>query len=224
MKHLHLALALCLGALIGQSQDRHEIQFRAGYGVAGYKTNLNVSYEQAGIKLEYDTTDGAATAHFPLELRYEVSSRLNLGLDARFGKYLYAKDDNNGSKSNKFNFIGLGAEAILYEAGNARIYLGAGFHNARLTTIEEKGNVLLPYKETANWKGAGYRLNLGIMGFFGESPFGINGNIGYNHLKLNLESINQDGNNLDLTNFKGTYTLGGIELMLGIVFRLNVGE
>lgn len=215
-----LGLLLLFVSIETLSQRATELQFRAGAGIAVYKSDINLSYDFGGTKISQDTTDGAATTHFPIEIRYEVSEHFNLGIDMKFGKYLYAEEDKAG-KSNQFIIVGLGGEGVIYSLENARVYLGLGFNSGKLHVSETRTAAQGAYTETSDWQGSGYRFNLGTIIFIAKGPIGLNLNFGYDQHTFNLKSIKRDGTNLDLTNYSGTLKVGGPELAIGLVFRIR---
>jgi len=222
MKKMTLLVSTVLLTVAAFAQKPHEIQIRAGYGLAAYKTDVNFSYEANGIKLSTDTTDGAAAAAVPIEIRYQFMDRFNAGLDLKFGSYLYAPEDEAG-KSNKFTIIGIGAEFLLVDAEGTRIYAGLGVNSGRLEMKEEKLDFFTGvYTETAKWSGPGYKLNLGICHYFADGPVALNFNLGYDSHNFNLDSVTRGGTDFDLTNFDGNLKLGGIEANIGLIVRLKV--
>lgn len=216
-----LPLLIILSSLSAFAQRPKEIQLRAGYGLAAYKSDINFSYDLGGTKIAFDTTDGAATAHVPIEIRYDVTEMFNAGIDLKFGKYLYAPDDQEAGKTNKFTIIGIGGEFNVYNTDDARVFLGAGFNSGKLEISECKTSLLSAYTETSEWQGSGFKLSLGVLYFFGKSPVGLNLNFNYDQHNFDLKSFKRDGTSQDLTNFSGTLKVGGPEINLGIVIRLK---
>ena len=79
-----------------------EIQARIGFGVAGYATEYQLTYDLLGTNIIERDTSAAATRHLNIDLRYEFHTRFNAGLDMKFGSYLYDPDEDNEGKSNSY--------------------------------------------------------------------------------------------------------------------------
>lgn len=220
MKNTLSLMVLLFAAKFIFAQNQEEFQIRVGYGLAGYKTGLHFSYKENNTKLSFDTTDGAATSHLPIELRYQFKNRFNVGLDMKFGKYLYAPEDK-GNKSNKFSIIGYSSEFNLVNVESTRVYLGLNVNRGSLEMKEKKFDFAGEYTETAKWSGAGFKLNLGICHFINDGPIGLNFNLGYDQHKFYLRSISRDGTDYDLSNFEGYIKLGGIEANVGLIVRIK---
>jgi Outer membrane protein beta-barrel domain len=203
-------------------QRSNEIQIRAGYGIALYKTDFNWSYNLGNVQLKYDTTDGAACVQIPIELRYELTDRFNAGLDMKFGRYLYASDDNNSGKSNFFRFIGIGLEGTIYSQEDSRVYLGLGLNTGKLETTETKNDFFNGlYTEKILWSGGGLRLNLGACHFIKNGPIGLNLNAGYDQHNFKLKDVTHNGNSQDITGLTGGLKVSGFEINVGLIFRVR---
>lgn len=216
-------LLLCLLAVVGvtaNAQRAKEFQVRAGYGLGAYKTETKLSYTWGNFSVSDDTTDGAATAHFPVELRYEVSERVNLGLDMKFGRYLYAPEDRMSGRHNKFTIIGLGAEVNIFSDDDARVYIGGGFNTGTLEMYDVIGVGLINLSQKTVYKGNGVKFNLGTVFFIKNGPIGINLNLGYDRHNFILKSYEIEGTLQNITNFDGSLTASGMEINGGLVFRI----
>ncbi len=220
MKNSITLFVLLIIANHSLAQQDKEFQIRIGYGLAGYKTGIHFSYEENSTKLNFDTTDGAATAYLPIELRYQFNRRTNVGVDLKFGKYLYAPEDEV-NKSNKFKIIGLSYEYDLINVEGTRVYVSLNANMGFLEMQEKKIDTSGSYTETAKWSGPGFKYNLGICHFIADGPIGLNFNLGYDHHKFYLQSISRDGTNYDLSNFAGYIKLGGIEANVGLIVRIK---
>lgn len=124
MTRLLFIIMLSILSIQGWTQRHKEFQIRLGAGVGGYNTTTELKYTVNSlgypVKGHYSDNGGASTVHFPLELRYEISERFNVGLDTRFGTYLYEVNGNN-VQSNRFRYIGLGGELTLMNRENSRL-------------------------------------------------------------------------------------------------------
>jgi hypothetical protein len=219
MKRIIPFLLLLMAELSMCAQRSNEIQVRAGYGLGVYKTRTELSYTFGNITISDDTTDGAVTSHFPVELRYEVSDRVNLGIDLKFGKYLYAPEDQKSGRFNKFSIIGIGAEVNLFSDADARVYLSGGF-NTGTVEMNDVTDGLIAMSQKTVYKGNGFKFNLGTIYFIKNGPVGINLNIGYDKHNFELKSYELEGTLQDITNFSGSLEVGGIELNGGLVLRI----
>jgi hypothetical protein len=205
----------------GWTQRDKEFQIRLGAGAGAYSTNTewhySIDFMGYPVKGHYSDNGSASTVHFPLELRYEISERFNVGLDTRFGTYLY-EDNENNTQSNAFRFIGLGVEFTLMNREHSRLYVGAGVGSTYLEMREK----ITPERNSDDvkikWRGPGYKMNLGFMKFFGTGPIGINFNIGVVGHVFDLKEVELPA--LSLNGLDGTLKAGGVDLNLGIVFRI----
>jgi hypothetical protein len=217
MKKL-LLFSFAFIALIGMNAQRaNEFQIRGGIGLAVYQATSTLQYVYSSNQYEFKDKDGAATFHFPIELRYEVSDRFNAGIDMKFGSYLYSDTTDNSGKSNRFTIIGIGAEVNLLSAEKGRIYIGAGFNSGNLTIAEFAGGL----GQETKWRGPGYRFNLGGIAYIYNGPVGVNFNIGYDNHKFDLKEYELNGDLQDISSLIGTLAVSGIDVNIGLVFRIK---
>lgn len=199
------------------AQRTNEFQIRAGLGLAIYEANSMLQYVYSSNQYEFKDKDGAATFHFPVELRYEVSDRFNAGIDMKFGSYLYSDTTDNSGKSNRFSIIGIGAEVNLITAEKGRVYIGAGFNSGTLAIREFAGGL----GEETKWRGPGYRFNIGGIAFIYNGPIGVNFNIGYDKHTFDLKEYQLNGGLQDISSLIGTLAVSGVDINLGLVWRIK---
>lgn len=219
MKNLLLLFVAVSMDLACLAQRENEIQVRAGYGLGVYKTETRLEYTLGSITVSDDTTDGAATTHFPIELRYDITERFNAGIDMKFGKYLYAPEDQKSGRFNRFSIIGIAGEVNLFSDDESRVYLNAGF-NTGTVEMNDVTDDFFALTQKLIYKGNGIKFNLGTMFFIKNGPIGINLNIGYDMHNFELKSYEVEGTIVDITNLSGTLKVGGVEINGGLVFRI----
>jgi hypothetical protein len=212
-----LLFLLLLIAISAQAQRKKEFQIRGGFGFAAYATTTEFTYSAFGLTFTTKNDDGAATVHMPLELRYEISQRFNLGLDMKWGSYLYEPDSGDG-KSNKFFVIGVGLEYNFINADNFRWYGGLGFNSASLELEENSTFGSTPVKQITRWSGGGFRLNSGVLYFF-AGALGLNFNLGYDSHNFSLDEFEVNGQSQNLSGIDGSLDVGGMDLTLGLAVR-----
>jgi hypothetical protein len=217
-----LVILILASGLAAFSQDRErEIQARIGYGITGYQTDINYTYDDGTTHIEFNDTDSAVTSEVPIELRFELHPRFNLGLDMRFGKYLYDQEEDNTGKSNRFSSFGLGLEGVIVSKPVFRWYGGLTISGINLEIEDRVEAGLLTYSEKFSWKGTGSRFYSGITWFIADGPIGLNFLLGYDMRTMNLKEYTRDGSSQDLTNISGKLKVNGPEVMGGIVLRLK---
>jgi hypothetical protein len=220
---LSILLSFMLFVLQGFTQRDKEFQIRLGIGAAGYATNTDVKYSAniLGFPIKHHYTDegGATTVHVPIELRYEVAECFNVGLDMRFGSYLY-QDNESNSQSNAFRYIGLGAELTMLNRANSRLYLGMGVGSVNLEMREKITTVGTSTEEVKiKWRGPSYKMNLGFIKYFGDGPLGINFNLGVLGHAFNLKESSFAG--FSFSAWDGKLNAGGLDMNIGLVFRIR---
>lgn len=201
------------------ARRQKEIQARIGFGVAGYATEYQLTYDLLGTNIIDRDTSGAVTRHLNIDLRYEFHSRFNAGLDMKFGSYLYDPDEDNEGKSNSYSVIGIGAEFNIVSKPKFRWYLGMGFNRGLLTIRQEQPSI--NFEEEATYSGGGFKMNSGILVFLSDSPFGFNFNLGYDKHTFNLDTYTQNGSSQDLSNIDGELIARGVDMTFGLVFRIR---
>lgn len=220
-KNLFLFISILFISLSSFSQDRKkEIQARLGWGFGGYRSLTVADYNFFGTQFQERDTSGAAARHLNIDLRYELTRRLALGLDTKFGSYLYDADEDNAGKSNGYAIFGIRAEFMIVQKPKFRWYLGGGFHFAGLV-VEEKDQGAFAVDNKAEYSGGGAKLNTGFIKYFSDSPFGLHFNLGYDAYNLELQSFSINGDDVDLSNYSGTLELDGVDLALGVIFRIR---
>ena len=193
-----------------------EIQLRVGMGFGVYKTHSEFTWNNTTL-VDRDTS-GAVTRHLNLDLRYDVTRRINAGLDMKFGSYLYDPDEDNEGKSNVYSVLGLTGEFAIVNKPNFRWYTGLNFHLSILETSEKDAQ---NDEQTLRYSGGGVKLNTGALFYFGDRNFGLNFNLGYDGHNFSLReyAINSQAVNIDDLN--GKLFAGGVDLNLGLIIRFR---
>ena len=209
---LWLFCTLFVGAV--QAQRDKEFQIRGGFGWSIYKTDFRL---KSGA-YESSDEDGALSIQFPLELRYELSERFNLGLDMKFGSYLYEPDSAEG-KSNRFFVFGIAGEYTIVNKENFRWYAGFGINTASLVLQQTSEDAVVEKKEEWTYNGGGIRLNSGVLIYLGD-VVGLNFNLGFDTHNFTLEEYEQIGAKQDLSKIDAKLKLSGLDGTIGLVLRI----
>lgn len=217
MKKILVLLFICSG-LQAEAQRNKEIQVRAGLGFAVYGTETEFTVKNGGFSYTEKDKDGAVTLHLPLDLRFELNEKWNLGLNLKFGSYLYDPDSAEG-KSNRFVVLGLNGEYNLVSMDNFRWYLGLGIHGTSLLLEENYSLGSIKYKDESTYGGAGIKLNTGVLIYI-LGPLGFNFNLGYDSHSFTLNKLERNGQEINLDNFEGKLKTRGLDGTLGLVVRL----
>jgi hypothetical protein len=212
---------LCM--LQGVAQRDKEFQIRLGIGSGVYSTNTTIKYTANAfgfsVPLEYKDDGGALTVHMPIELRYELIDRFNLGLDMKFGSYLY-EDNTNETQSNSFRSFGLCFEYAFLSRENSRLYVGTMLGSTYLEMNEKVldwNSVIVDSKWI--WRAPSFKLNLGYIKYFGDSPIGININLGWNTQAFKLKEWQLPF--VTFSNLDGKLNASGVDMAFGLVFRIR---
>lgn len=216
MKKITLIFLFIAGTMFHAFAQKGEFQIRLGLGGSGNSTESEIKYHINGLTFSDTNKDGAVTVHMPLELRYHVSNRFNIGLDMKFGSYVYDPDSAEG-KSNHFNVLGIAAEYSIISMDHLRWYVGLGFTGASLELQEENNDGLLYSRAVANYSGGGARLNTGLLVLIGNH-FGVNFNLGFDNHNFKLQKYTLNGDVID--EIDGTLKTRGVDGTLGLVVRL----
>jgi hypothetical protein len=215
-QNLYILLFCLLFTGVAEAQRDREFQIRGGFGFSVYKTD----FELRSGNEKYEDEDGAVSIQFPLEFRYELSEKWNVGLDMKFGSYLYDPDSSEG-RSNRFFVFGIAGEYTLVNKDNFRWYTGFGIHGASLV-LEEKRDDGVEYKEEEwTYGGGGIRLNTGVLIYLGD-VIGLNFNLGLDTHNFELKEYSKNSNKEDLSNFDANLKLAGLDGTIGLVFRIPV--
>lgn len=193
-----------------------EIQLRAGIGFGVYKTNSEFTWDNNTL-VDRDTS-GAVTRHLNLDLRYDVTRRINVGLDMKFGSYLYDPDEDNEGKSNVYSVLGLTGEFAIVNKPNFRWYTGLNLHVSILEITEKDAQ---NDEQTLRYGGGGLKLNTGTLFYFGDSNFGLNVNIGYDGHSFNLREYTINSQEVDIAELNGSLRASGVDLNLGLIIRFR---
>lgn len=220
MRTLIITLTL-LVSTVAYSQREKEFQIRAGYGLAGYATFSDFAYDLGGITSRDQDTSGAAASHLNIDLRYEFSRRFAVGVDLKFGSYLYDPEEDNEGKSNGYGVVGINADFNLVSRDRFRWYVGVGLNVTNLEIRERETAGPLTLDNTFTYRGGGFKVNTGFIKYFGNSPFGLHFNIGSDNHQLRLEEAIQNGNSINISNIDGELKLRGLDLSLGLVVRIR---
>jgi hypothetical protein len=215
MKKTLLALPLVLVMYLAEAQSEREFQIRAGLGWAVYGTESEFTFKTPAGDFTSTETDGAATVHLPLELRYAFNEHVNAGLDFKFGSYLYDPDSSDG-KSNRFVVAGIAGEYAFIAREKIRWYGGIGFNGSSL--VLEETDELTDTKTVLTYSGGGFRLNTGLMVFL-IGGFGLNFNLGYDAHNFKLRNYEVNGSEIDLDNIEATLRVAGVDGTIGAFLR-----
>jgi len=224
-------LSLFIAQFINAQSDRpKEVQLRGGVGISAYNSTTNISYDLFGTPIVQSNSGNAGTVHFPVEVRFEITRRINVGLNARFGSYLYDPEvTESGERRNNFWALGPAAEFNIANRDNFRWYAGLGIHHVKLNTYETFETEEIPFfgvltaENSMKWSGLGSSFNTGILWFIAKSPIGLNFNVGYDGVNLNLKEFKAvlpiiGPQTLIST---GSLTPTGTKIDIGLVFRIK---
>ncbi|MFN0188135.1 MAG: hypothetical protein ACKVQV_05485 [Bacteroidia bacterium] len=203
---------LFVGAV--EAQRDKEFQIRGGFGWSIYKTDFQI---KSGA-YESEDEDGALSIQLPLEFRYELSEKWNLGLDMKFGSYVYEPDSAEG-RSNRFFVFGIAGEYTIVNKENFRWYTGFGIHTASLVLEETSDDAIIDRKEEWTYRGGGIRLNTGVLIYLGD-VVGLNFNLGLDTHNFTLEEYELNGEKQDLSKIDATLKLAGLDGTIGLVLRI----
>lgn len=213
-KGITLILLIC-STYFAIAQQESEFQIRAGLGWAIYGARSEVILKTPSGDVSSSNKDGAATLHLPLEIRYGFNEDINVGLDFKFGSYVYDPDSSEG-KSNRFVVIGIAGEYSIVAKEHLRWYVGLGINGSSL--VLEENDKTKNTKEIWTYSGGGFRLNTGLLIFLSDHV-GLNFNLGYDGHNFKLKEYELNGQKLDLTNLEGTLKVGGVDGTLGLFVR-----
>lgn len=216
-----ITLSLLMLTFVMSAQRNKEFQIRAGIGGAGYATFSDFGYNIGALTVRDQDTSGAAATHFNLDLRYELTRRLAIGLDFKVGSYIYDPEENNEGKSNGYVVSGINADFSIVNRDRFRWYVGLGFNVTNLEIRERKTAGPLVLDNTFTYRGGGFKFNTGIIKYFGDSPFGVHFNIGSDNHRLVLDEVIQNGNSINISNIDGELKLRGLDFCFGLVVRLR---
>lgn len=211
-----LILLLTFTTFATKAERKSEFQVRAGGGFAVYGTKSTLSYEFLGFSRTSTDQGSAATLHIPVDVRYAFNPRFNIGLDLKFGSYLYDPDSVEG-RSNGFSVLGIAAEYSLLARENVRWYIGLCLTSAALETRETEP--ITQITSIANYRGGGLKLSTGAILFFSDR-LGVHFQLGLDRHDFNLKQFKFDNQSIDLENFNGRLEAGGIDGLIGLVIRL----
>ena len=215
MKRIYLSLLLISTCYLAEAQKETEIQIRAGLGFAVYGTESTFTFKTPVGNISNTETDGAATLHLPLELRYAFNEHVNAGIDMKFGSYLYDPDSSDG-KSNRFVVFGFAGEYAFIAREKLRWYGGLGLNGCSL--VLEETDEQTNDKTVLTYSGGGFRMNTGIMVFL-IGGFGLNFNLGYDSHNFKLKEYEINGQKQSLDNFEAKLRVAGVDGTLGAFVR-----
>ncbi len=215
MKQYLIILVLLLTWHTTSAQRPKEFQIRGGLGFGLYGTTSEFGTDKSKTK----DRGGAVTLYFPLDLRYEITRRFNIGLDMKYGSYLYDPDSADG-RSNAYYVIGSGAEFNIKNEEDFRWYAGAGVNFSGLMLEETNQPDKAIDKENWNYSGFGFRFNTGVLIYI-VGDLGLNFNLGFDSHAFKLRKYKQDGNEIDLDDFDAKLKLYGVDGTVGLVYRFN---
>lgn len=206
---------------MAQSDRSREFQARIGYGMGAYGTKSELTIRDQNTTFSSSDTSGAVTQHLNFDLRYELSERFALGVDMKFGAYLYDPEDDNTGKSNVYRVTGLKGEFNISKRPNFRWFVGAGLHASRLVISEETTALGITNKEEFDYRGIGLSANSGIIKYFGDGPIGMFFTMGYDGHSFILDEYTINGQAVDFDEIDVTLDARGIDLSLGLIVRIR---
>lgn len=232
MKHYPLQkvivamLVVLLSGFTASAQNKRprEVQLRTGFGFAAYRTLGETVYKYNNSTETDRDTSGAVCRYTPLDLRFELNHRWSIGPEFKFGRYLYGTLDSTSNityRANHFTIVGIGAEFAIVSRPGFRWYTGLGINTAGLFIEEEQQNGTRRDRFSLMMRGGGFRLNTGIIAFFGKLPLGFQYQMGYDSHNFNLKAFSINYTNGNLQNISSTLRTAGIDLHFGLVLRVG---
>lgn len=205
------------------SQREKEIQMRIGIGLGAFTSTIDWTYKHPSFPSYNDKYDETfRMKSLPIEVRYELSERFNVGADIVFDTRNEIVDEELTGTDDKSNSYGIAVEYNILNKPHLRFF--AGLHLS-YCNLELDNNVYIgpdmSYSLLTYWNGAGVKVNLGFMAFIKQSPFGIHFNIGIDGRQMQLTEITFGDEKQGIEGTTATIQYSGIDANVGIVFRIR---
>lgn len=210
LKPLFLVWSVILWhGMAAQFNDRGS--FHASLGVASgvHGTEYETRFSFAGIEIVSDTTDGAVTVTYPIQLSYGFARAFSLGLIIEPGSYL----DSNATRSN--GLLVYGIEPRFYIVNKDRFAWMASFQfGGSHLRIEEQGPVIAD----ATYVGTNFGIGSGVAFLFTDH-FGLQLHLRYLSTRMPLTSYTQSGTSVALTNYEAELRTKGVALQASLAYK-----
>ena len=195
--------------LLAQFNDRGSFHIALGVASGVHGTEYETRYNFAGIEIASDTTGGAVTVTYPIQLSYGFARVFSLGLIIEPGSYL----DSNATRSN--SLVVYGIEPRFYIVNKDRFAWMASFQfGGSHLKIEDQG----PTVGEATYVGTNFGLGSGVAFLFTDH-FGIQLHLRYLSTRMPLTEYAESGTSVALTNYEAELRTKGVALQASLAYK-----
>lgn len=212
---------LFFSGLCAQSRPL-EVQLRSGWGWGIYQSRYRAEYRFSNSTSTDEDYGGAVCVNTPVVTRWEFSDRWSGGADLKFGRFLYGADSSNSTvRANNFTIFGAALEYAIVSRQRFRWFISGGPQFSSLYMKEEYAENTSFQRVSLFMRGGGFRLNSGIIAYFGDWPLGFLFQLGYDAHWFNLRSFSVNYSSVSLQNLTASLRTLGVDGTLGLVFRVG---
>lgn len=214
-----LILSISLNA-----QLEKELQIRLGGTIGGYVTQMDWQYTFANKVFEESGKDTFGIIGYSIDLRYSITPRITMGLNFCQGLERHEQKVPNQNSRNNLGKMGIATEYNIVNRTDFRFFAGVHLNYSWLNSYNGVYvGTEIPYDLRTRWRGAGFQINTGIVGFIKNSPFGFHFSLGLDGRQMSIYSITFDDDEQSLDGTQADVNYSGIGINGGLVFRIRKG-
>ena len=204
------------------AQLEKELQIRLGGIYGAYLTQMDWQYTFANTVFEESGKDTFGFVGYSIDLRYSITPRLTMGLNFCQGLEQHEQKVPSQNPRNNLGKMGIATEFNIVNRADFRFFAGLHLNYSWLNSYNGVYvGTEIPYDLRTRWRGAGFQINTGIVGFIKNSPIGFHFSLGLDGRQMSLYSITFDEEEQSLDGTKADVSYSGIAVNGGLVFRFR---
>ncbi len=219
-KKIILLAVLFVAVTVTNAQEKAFIKGKFIIGASAsfglYATKSHTEWDYLHFHAEQDTTDGAASGIYALNLEYAVNNWLGIGGRFGYSKYWAERDSITGIKPSVHGWDGdltLAFHFVKTKHFDMPIQLTVGYSHIKYLALNSTNS-------TAEGGGLNYGIALVPRIYFGDH-IGMFFNIGYAGYNYPNLTLTDDSNIYNIVNYKFQLKANGANIGIGLVVKLH---
>lgn len=194
-----------------QSNEGGTVHIGLGFSLGLHSARYEEEWLETSQLRRRETTDGAITRTFPIDLQVGVAKPISLGIYGEFGRYL----DSSDTRSNRILIVGFAPRVYIINKDKFNWMIGPeiGISGLQIEDVEFNNK-----KFTDSYAGLHVRIATGVSFYFVKN-FGLQFQTRYAYHNMQWRDRDPENTLFDTLDYEGVLTTSGIQLSLGATVK-----
>lgn len=206
-----IAITSFVARTSAQSNKGGTVHIGLGFSLGLHATRYEEEWLETSQQRQRETTDGAITRTFPIDLQIGLAKPISLGIYGEFGRYL----DSSDTRSNRVLLVGFAPRVYIINKDKFNWMIGPeiGISGLQIEDVEFANK-----KFTDSYAGLHVRLATGISFYFTKN-LGLQFQTRYVYHNMQWRDRDPENTLFDTLDYEGVLTTSGIQLSLGVTVK-----